>query len=168
MFSQTKRIDERVVEIKLSGRVSGREYHEICELLSEAVQKRARVDLFCELDESFRGISLPVLWRAAVASSERLIKLRRIAVVGARKSYKWARVMVRAFHAETRYFDRAHRTRAFRWLEKGTVNVESGSENALAGDADYRIEQRPLSRSRRQGRNGFNRKRDGQNNGHAR
>ena len=167
MFSQTRKIDEGRVEIKLSGRVSGREYHEICELLSEAIKKRPRIDLFCELDESFRGISLPVLWRAAVTSSEGVIKLRRVAVLGQRKSHKWARVMVRAFHAETRYFDPAHRTRALRWLEKGPV-YEHARGHTLAGDASYRSAHRPRSRSGRQGRNGFGRKRDGQNNGHVR
>ena len=141
------------MEIKLSGRVSGPEYQEICELLSEAIQKRPKVDLFCELDESFRGITVPVMWRAALTATEGLIKLRRVAVVGERKSYKWARVMVRAFHAETRYFDRAHRTRALRWLEKGTLNVDLGPERKLAGDAGYRIERRPAPRPRRQGPN---------------
>jgi hypothetical protein len=166
MFSQAKRTDEGFVEIKLSGRVSGREYQEICDLLSEAIQKRPKVDLFCELDESFRGISLPVLWRAAVAASEGTIKLRRVAVVGARKSYKWARVMLRAFHAETRYFDRAHRTRAFRWLEKATVNVDPGPERTLLGDAGYRIERPAPPRSRPQGPNrGSDRKRGGKRNG---
>ena len=153
MFSQTKRADERLLEIKLSGRISGFEYGEICELLKAAIQKRRRVDLFCELDESFRGITLPVMCRAALTAAEGLLKLRRIAVVGERKGYKWARVMVRAFHAETRYFDRAHRTRAHRWLEKGTSAVDAGIEYGFAGDAGYRIQPRSSPNSRRHGRN---------------
>jgi hypothetical protein len=166
MFSQTKRTNEGLVEITLSGRVSGREYREICELLIEATQKRTKVDLFCELEESFRGITLPVLWRAAVVGPEGIIKLRRVAVVGARKAYKWARVMVRAFHAETRYFDRAHRTRAFRWLEKATLNVDPVPERTLLGDAGYRIERPAPPRSRRQGPNrGPDRKKGGRRNG---
>ena len=166
MLSQISKAETNPVAINVSGRVSGREYREFCELLNEALQKRPKVDLFCELDESFRGISLPVLWRAALASSEGVIKLRRIAVVGERKSYKWARVMVRAFHAETRYFDRAHRTRALRWLEKGSVNLASDADHKLAGDAGYRTERRPLPRSRQRGsNNGADRRRGGRRNG---
>ena len=152
MFSQTKRADESPLEIKLSGRISGLEYGEICKLLKAAIQKRGRVDLFCELDESFRGITLPVMWRAALTATERLLKLRRIAIVGERKGYKWARVMMRAFHAETRYFDRAHRTRAHRWLEKGTSAADAGVEHGITGDAGYRIQPRTSPNSRRQGR----------------
>lgn len=166
MFSQIARANDKVVEIKLSGRVSGRDYREICALLTEAINKRARLDLFCELDESFRGISLPVLWRAAFVASEGVIKLRRVAVVGERKGYKWARVMVRAFHGETRYFDRAHRTRALRWLEKGTVAAEVDQKQKLAGAAGYRTDPKHSPHSTRQGSNGrSNRKGSSKRNG---
>lgn len=154
MFSQTARADDRVVEIKLSGRVSGRDYREICALLTEAISKRARVDLFCELDESFRGISLPVLWRAAFVASEGVIKLRRIAVVGERKGYKWARVIVHAFHGETRYFDRAHRTRALRWLEKESIAREGDRKQKLTGAASYRTDPKHSPDPSGPGRNG--------------
>ena len=159
MFFHTKRADERLLEIKLSGKVSGREYRGICALLHEAILKQRRVDLFCELDESFRGITLPVMWRAALTATEGLIKLRRVAVVGERRGYKWARVIVRAFHAETRYFDRAHRTRALRWLEKGCLGVDPTEKKKLFGDAGYRNPQSRGSLRRgdgnhRTGRNG--------------
>ena len=159
MFSHTKRADERLVEIKLSGQISGREYREICELLSESIDKRGRVDLFCELDESFRGITLPVMWRAALTATEGLLKLQRIAVVGERKRYKWSRVIVRAFHAETRYFDRAHRTRALRWLEKRSLDSDLRAKQKFAGDAGYRNQRSRASmqlrgRNHRRNRNG--------------
>lgn len=138
MFSHSPRADDRLVEIKLSDRISGREYKEICALLNKATQQQRCVDLVCELDEAFRGITLPVMWRAALTATEGLIKLRRIAVVGERKGYKWARVIVRGFHAETRYFDHAHHTRALRWLEKGSLDSDPPMKQTLAGDAGYR------------------------------
>lgn len=154
------------MEIKLSARLSGREFSEICELLEEAIRKRTKVDLFCELDESFRGISLSVLCRAAVTSSEGIIKLRRVAVVGEKRSYKWARIVVRAFHGETRYFEPAHRTLALRWLKKADGKIGLSRTRKLSRDAGYCTDRRILPRSRWSTLNHrSNRNRGGERNG---
>lgn len=137
MYSVTPDTPGRLVRLTISGRVSGREYEEICSLLSEAIGTRRVVDLLCELDESFRGITLPVLWRAARVAVANETNLRRVAVIGGKKSYKWARALVRGFHAETRYFEQTHRSQAMRWLSASNP-ARSESEGGLFGDASYR------------------------------
>lgn len=154
MFSHSKTANGRVVEIKLSGRISGHEYGEVCALLEDAILKHKAVSLLCELDQSFRGITLPVMWRTALTAAEGLIKLRRVAVVGERKGYKWARVMVRAFHGDTRYFERAHCTRALHWLEHASVSADLPAKEKFAGDAGYRNQRSASAKSRTQRRNG--------------
>jgi SpoIIAA-like len=148
MFSVTSAFGANLMILTLSGKVSGKEFSEICQLLRVALEKNKAVDLFCEL-EGFRGIGLTAMWRSALVATEKAIKLRRVAVVGERSRYKWARVLVRGFHAETRYFDPGHRTRALRWLEKGPA-YEQPREHKLTGDAGYRIQpngRKPTKRS---------------------
>lgn len=149
MYSQVPDSNLGLVRLRMSGRVSRHDYKEICALLSRSLEKQRTVDLLCELDASFTRPSLLVLWEGAQVASASLIKLRRVAVVGEPRSYKWARVLVRGFHAETRYFDPAHRTRAVRWLQKGPTYPDPNPQHTLAGDADYRIE-----RQHRSGHNG--------------
>lgn len=138
MYSVTSAIGASLMTVRLSKKVSGREYSEICKHLRLALERNEKVDLLCEL-EDFRGIGLLAMWRSALVVSEKAIILRRVAVVGDRPGYKWARLLVRSFHAETRYFDPAHRTRARRWLEKGPT-YEQPRQHKLAGDASYRIQ----------------------------
>ena len=141
MYSQIPEENPHLIRLRVWAKVSKREYQEICALLSAALEKQGAVDLLCEMDgTSFTRPSFLVLWEGARVASANLIKLRRVAVVAERRSYKWARVLVRGFHAETRYYDPAHRTRALRWLEKTFRSNESQSQNKLAGDAGYRIE----------------------------
>lgn len=139
MYTQVPDSNPRMVRLRVSGKVSRHDYKEICALLSSALQRERTLDLLCELDASFSRPSLLVLWEGAQVASANEIKLRRVAVVGEPRSYKWARVLVRGFHAETRYFDPGHRTRALRWLEKGPT-YEQPQEHKLAGDAGYRIQ----------------------------
>ena len=140
MYSPVSDSDARLIHLRMWGKVSRSEYKEICALLSRAIEKQGTVDLLCEMDDaSFSRPSLLVLWEGALVASSKSIILRRVAVVGERRSYKWARVLVRGFHAETRYFDPGHRTRALRWLEKGPA-YEQPREHTLAGDASYRIQ----------------------------
>ena len=148
MYLVKSAIGANLMILTFSGKVLGKEYSEICQLLRVALEKNKAVDLFCEL-ENFRGIALTVMWRGALVATDKTIKLRRVAVVGGKHGYKWARVLVRGFHAETRYFDPGHRTRALRWLEKGPA-YEQPREHKLAGDAGYRIQpdgRKPAKRS---------------------
>ena len=126
----------KLMTLTFSGKVSGKEYTEMCKLLQEALNRNEAVDLLCEL-EGFRGIGLSVMWRAARVSAANSIKLRRVAVVGESAGYKWARVLVRGFHAETRYFARPHRTQCVRWVNASNpVRTDAGA--SFAGDAGYR------------------------------
>lgn len=137
MYAVTWEATPGLMTMKLSGKVSGKEYAEICKAIRGAVEKNPPVDLLCELD-GFRGIGLTAMWRAALTATENSTNLRRVAVVGEPTRYKWARVLVRGFHAETRYFDQAHRTRAIRWLEKAARHGASSPAGGFIGDASYR------------------------------
>lgn len=140
MYSQLPEERPHLIRLRVWAKVSRREYQEICSLLSAALEKQGTVDLLCEMDDaSFTRPSFLVLWEGARVASANLIKLRRVAVVAEPSSYKWARVLVRGFHAETRYYEPARRTRALRWLEKPFLPNESKSRNRLAGDAGYRL-----------------------------
>lgn len=136
MYSMTTARDANPITFTLSGKVSGREYVQMCGLLREALEKNRSVSLLCELND-FRGIGLMALWRAARVATENAINLRRVAVVGDRSGYKWARALVRSFHAETRYFQQTHRSQAVRWLSASSP-VAHESRGGLFGDASYR------------------------------
>lgn len=140
MYTLSAKSSGRVVQLTLLRKLSAREYAEICSRLRETIQTWNFVDLLCEIDAPFRG-TWPVLWKAALVASGNEVNLRRVAVVGDSKHYKWARVIVRGFHAETQYFPTVHRTRARTWLEKGAADFAPKSEQKLAGDAGYRVKQ---------------------------
>lgn len=140
MYSEIPDANPTVVRLRISGKVTERDYKQICRLLRQRLEQTRTVDLLCELDESFTRVSLPVLWQSALVASSKEIQLQRIAVIGVRAGYKWARALVRSFHAETRYFDPAHRTRALRWLEKGPAYPDAQRPQKFAGDANYRIQ----------------------------
>lgn len=158
MYTLSPKSSGRVVQLTLLRKVSAREYAEICSRLQEAIQTWNFVDLLCELDASFRGITWPVLWKAAQVASGNEVNLRRVAVVGDSKHYKWARVIVRGFHAETQYFPTVHRTRARTWLEKGAGDFAPNAEQKLAGDAGYRPKQGAPLRGGRRDRDGRSRR----------
>ena len=136
MISVTSPVGAALMTLTVSGKVSGREYAQICDLLGQALTQNESVSLLCAL-ESFRGIGLSVMWRAAVIASQNAIKLRRVAVVGDPARYRFARVLVRGFHAETRYFSPTHRAQATRWLSASNP-AETDSGSGFAGDAGYR------------------------------
>ena len=154
MYVLTPISSGRVVKLTLFRKVSAREYAEICSRLQAAIQTWHFVDLFCELDASFQGITWPVLWKAARVASGNEINLRRIAVVGDSKGYKWARVIVRGFHAETHYFAPVHRTRARTWIESGAGDFAAKPAQKLTGGAGYRDKQAAPSRAGRKDRDG--------------
>ena len=142
MYSQLPEPKSSLIRLQISGKVSAREYKEICALISQRIAKQGVVDLLCQLHPSFRRVSVGAFWKSAFVAAENAIRLRHIAVVGERQAYKWARVLVRGFHADTRYFDIGQRTRAARWLEKGPWSTDKQHPHKLAGDASYRIERR--------------------------
>ena len=154
MYVLTPISSGRVVKLTLFRKISAREYAEICSRLQEAIQTWHFVDLFCELDASFQGITWPVLWKAARVASANAINLRRVAVVGDSKGYKWARVIVRSFHADTQYFAQVHCTRARAWLERGAGDFAPHTDQKLAGDAGYRDKPGAPSRGGRKDRDG--------------
>jgi predicted N-acetyltransferase YhbS len=137
MYSLTQAPSDNIVRLKFSGKISGKEYREICVSLRRALDQNQNISLLCELDD-FRGVGPVALWRAALVATENRTNFRRVAVVGERSSYKWARALVRGFHAETRYFDQAHRTRAIGWLVKPTEHGATASGIGILGDAAYR------------------------------
>ena len=153
MYVLTPISSGRVVKLTLFRKVSAREYAEICSRLQEAIQTWHFVDLFYELDASFQGITWPVLWKAARVASANTINLRRVAVVGDSKGYKWARVVVRGFHAETEYFAPVHRTRARTWVEGGGGDFAPQTEQKLAGGAGYYFRKGAPTRTGRKDRN---------------
>lgn len=161
MYTLSPKSSGRVIQLTLLRKVSAREYDEICSHLQEAIKTWNFVDLLCELDASFRGITWPVLWKGAWVASANETNLRRVAVVGESKGYKWARVIVRGFHADTQYFAPVHRSRARAWLEKGAGSSASDSDQKLAGDASYRIERTARPRSRTKNRDVRSNKRNG-------
>ena len=142
MYSQLSETKPNLVRLQISRKVTAREYKEICALISDKIAKQGAVDLLCELDPSFRRVSIGVVWKGAFVAVENAIKLRHVAVVGERRAYKWARVLVRGFHADTRYFDNGQRTRATRWLEKGPWSMDQQHPHKFAGDASYRIKRK--------------------------
>src|SRR5581483_4725367 len=142
MYSQLSETKPNLVRLQISRKVTAREYKEICALISDKIAKQGAVDLLCELDPSFRRVSVGVVWKGAFVAAENAIKLRHVAVVGERRAYKSARVLVRGFHADTRYFDIGQRTRAARWLEKGPWSTEQQHPHKFAGNASYRIERK--------------------------
>ena len=137
MYSVTAESTDRLVQLRLSGKVSGKEYAAICALLHDTLARNQNLDLLCELD-GVRGIGLTAIWRAARIATQNETNLRRVAVVGDRQHYKWARVLVRGFHAETRYFPPAQRMQATRWLRQTATHATSASNAGLFGDASYR------------------------------
>ncbi|HZS17848.1 MAG TPA: STAS/SEC14 domain-containing protein [Candidatus Udaeobacter sp.] len=142
MYSQLSGTRPNLVRLQISKKVTAREYEGICTLISERIKKRGAVDLLCELDPSFRRVSVGVFWKGAFLAAENAIKLRHVAVVGERRAYKWARVLVRGFHADTRYFEIGQRTRAVRWLDKGPWSTHKQHPDKFTGDASYRIERK--------------------------
>lgn len=154
MYSVTPESSNNLVHLRLSGKISGKEYGEICAVLRDALVRKRPMDLLCELDD-FRGIRLTAIWRAARMATQNETNLRSVAVVGDRQRYKWARVLVRGFHAETRYFDRAHRTRALRWLAQADRRGTSAPDGRLLGDANYRgiqVQRQKRKTSRQRGK----------------
>ena len=146
MYSLKTETTGNLVELQLSGKVSGNEYKQICASLTERLERQPNFNLLCELDD-FQGIKFGALWRAALVATDNRINLRRIAVVGAREGYKWARALVRGFHAETLYFDRSQRLQAMRWL--GSRQASVPQRGGLLGDASYRVK---IHRDRRRPR----------------
>jgi hypothetical protein len=125
MYSVTQKTANGLVALNISGKMSAREYMEICSLLREAVEQHEHVDLLWELD-GFYGWNLFVLWKAANVATASSIDLRRVAVVGERHWHSRTRPLVRAFHGETRYFELSQRTPALRWLRTGHVTPRAG------------------------------------------
>ena len=142
MYSQLPATKSSLIRLQISGKVSAHEYKQICALIRQRIAKQGVVDLLCELDPSFRRVSVGAFWKSALVAAENAIRLRHIAVVGEWRAFKWARVLVRSFHADTRYFDIGQRTRAAYWLEKGPWSTARKDSHKRFGDASYRIKRK--------------------------
>ena len=125
MFSVTDETLKHFVALKISGKLSTREYANICTVLQEAARQHEHVDLLWQF-EDFRGWNLFVLWKAAIVATRDEINLRRVAVVGERKWHSWTRPLVRGFHGDTRYFEPRQRLPALRWVRTGQWNPGTG------------------------------------------
>lgn len=133
MYSLARETAEGVLVLKISGKLSKRDYLGICTVLREALGRHNHVDLMWELVH-FRGWKLFAFWEAAKLAVGGDINLRRVAVVGDRNWHSRTRPLVRAFHADTRYFDGTERAAALRWLLYGgptTAGRKIGSVRAV-------------------------------------
>lgn len=118
MYSLQRETAEGVVVLKISGKLSKRDYLGICTLLREALSRHDHVDLMWELAH-FRGWKIFAFWEAAKVAVAGQINLRRVAVVGDENWHSRTRPLVRGFHADTRYFAVTERAAALRWLLYG-------------------------------------------------
>jgi len=118
MYSLARETAEGVVVLKISGKLSKRDYLGICTLLREATSRHDHVDLLWEL-VNFRGWKIFAFWEAAKLAVAGAINLRRVAVVGDKSWHSRTRPLVRGFHADTRYFAETERAAALRWLLYG-------------------------------------------------
>lgn len=117
MVLQVQKIEGKILEIKVSGKLHKADYANLITTLEQRLQQYGKVSLLIELSD-FHGWEIGALWEDIKFDSKHFNDIERIAVIGETTWHAWMTTIFRPFTAaEVRYFEPQQADQARTWIE---------------------------------------------------
>jgi hypothetical protein len=118
VIEQLPQSSDKVLGVKISGKLHDEDYKKFVPVIDAAVAKQGKVRLLVQF-EDFQGWDVHALWDDIKFATTHCLAIERIALVGDRKWEAWMAKVCKPFTmAKIRYFDAADLAAAPAWLEE--------------------------------------------------
>ena len=119
MIQMLEGLHDKVIGLKLSGRLHDEDYDRFVPHVDQAVEHHGRIRMLVHF-EDFHGWSAHALWDDMVFAAAHVQDIERIAMVGEKTWEEWMAKVCKPFtRATIRYFDHAEAEQARAWIEEG-------------------------------------------------
>jgi hypothetical protein len=116
MATQMRARGERAVELRVTERLTRRDYQRVVPELERRIRQHGRIRVLVDVVE-LRGADLGALWEDVRFDMRHYDDIERLAVVGEGPWHRWmARLAPPLTAGEVRYFDRARLDAARAWI----------------------------------------------------
>lgn len=110
-------MNDKVLIIKLSGKLSKEDYHEFLPKIEAAIERQGKIRMLVEMHD-FHGWEMGALWEDLKFDVKHFRDIERLALVGESKWEKGMAWFCKPFTSATvRYFDASEDSQARLWLE---------------------------------------------------
>lgn len=117
MYRLMNQSSERVIGIKVSEKLTEKDYKTLVPLIEEAIRKQGKIRLLWDMDD-FEGWNVDALWQDLKFDTEHKDDIERLALVGDKQWEKWISQPTKLFFDKAKYFDRDRVTEAWTWLRE--------------------------------------------------
>lgn len=115
-IKSTPLISEKVLHVRVSGRLTDADYREFVPAVEELIARQGSLRLLIEMTD-FHGWNVGALWDDLKVYLKHGNEIERLAMVGEKRWQEWMSRLARPFlRAEVRYFDMAQAGDARRWI----------------------------------------------------
>lgn len=114
MYKLMNQSSEKVIGIKVSEKLTEKDFETLIPLLEETIRKQGKIRLLWDMD-NFEGWNLDALWQDLKFDTEYKDNIERLALVGDKQWEKWISQPTKLFF-EAKYFDRDRATEAWNWV----------------------------------------------------
>ena len=118
MFQLLDETSGNYIALKISGKISSKDYDILIPLLEEAIKKEGELNIFCNM-QNFGGMEIKAAWRDFTFGMRNLKKFRRCALIGANNWIQWCVKITNIFlKLEIRLFQLSQEKEAKYWLKE--------------------------------------------------
>ena len=120
MFEKSDRSSDKVIGLKLSGKLLHEDYQQFIPKLEALIGEHGSIRCLIEMSE-FHGFEPRALWDELKFDTTHASKIERCAVVGNRAWERWTTNLSKPlfFRAQLRYFDASELEEAWDWIYEG-------------------------------------------------
>jgi hypothetical protein len=124
-IKSTPLISERVLHVRLNGRLTDADYQAFVPELEELIARHGSLRLLVEMAD-FQGWSAGALWDDFKVYLKHGREIERIAIVGEKSWQEWMACVAKPFvKSEVRYFDQAQAGEARSWVLEQCVAMKT-------------------------------------------
>lgn len=110
---------DKVIGLKLSGKLHDEDYDRFVPIVDQSVEKQGKVRMLIEFHD-FHGWSAHALWDDVVFAASHCLDIERIAMIGETSWEKWMAKVCKPFtRATIKYFEHDQADAAKAWVEEG-------------------------------------------------
>ena len=125
MVLQLQKVDGRILEINVSGKLSKEDYTNFITEAEQRIQHYGQLRLLVKMHD-FHGWGAGALWEDVKFDVKHFNDIERIAVIGETRWQEWMTTLFRPFtNAEVHYFESDQANQARTWIQESLPSSES-------------------------------------------
>lgn len=117
MIQKLKESSGKVLEVKLSGKLTDKEYKGFVTEVEKIISDKGKIRLLITVDYP-QDFDLKAAWDDLVFWTKHIKDIERLAIVGQKEWEKWLELLEKPFiHAEVKYYKTSNIKDAWNWIK---------------------------------------------------